>query len=124
MAATFAPWPGNPLARLVPLAYSEPGLVFVSALGNLLVGVSFPFRYELLGARQARQLVRLAVAAAGVQILVSATARWVGAFARPMGLAANGAILATGYHHYRTAFYKYGVVGRRDSEFRTRDLTE
>jgi O-antigen/teichoic acid export membrane protein len=124
MVIASVPWHGNPLARLVPLAYSEPGLVLVSALGNLLLGVSFPFRYELLGAHQARHLVQVAIPAAGTQIVVSATALWVGAFARPLGLAANGAILAVGYHRYRTAFYKYGVVGRRSSEFRTRDLTD
>jgi O-antigen/teichoic acid export membrane protein len=107
-AVLVRPWPGNPVAALLPLAYAVPGLVLVSVLANMLIGVVFPMRAELLAARRERALVRVAVLSAALQTAVSAGSAWVGAFARPLGVSVNGAMLWLGYSRLRQALYTAG----------------
>jgi len=107
-AITALPWRGNPMAFLLPLAYVEPGLVLVSVIATLLVGVVYPYRSELLGARRERSLVRVAVVAATLQMMITAAAGWngAGAFARPLGVGMNGAALWLGCGLFRSRLYR------------------
>ena len=108
-APTIVPWWGNPLGVLVPQAYAVDGLVLVSVLALVLVGVAFPPRTELIGAGLERALVRVALLAGIVQCL-AAVASLIGAFARPVGVGFFGIMLLLGCWHYRRRLYQ-GVGG-------------
>jgi O-antigen/teichoic acid export membrane protein len=110
-----APWHGNPVATLLPLAYAERGLVGLSVLANLLICVVFPLRSELVAAGWQRPLLRVAALSAAIQTAVSACAAWAGAFARPAGVAASGAVLWLGYSRYRSALYAAAPTGGMDA---------
>ena len=91
-AATIVPWWGNPLGVLIPQAYAVDGLVLVSVLALVLVGVAFPPRTELIGAGLERALVRVALLA-GIAQCPAAFAPLIGAFARPVGVGLFGIML-------------------------------
>jgi O-antigen/teichoic acid export membrane protein len=118
-AVVLQPWPGNPVAALLPVAYAVPWLVGVSVVANVLIGVVFPIRAELVAARRERALVRVAVLSAAFQTAVSASAPWVGAFARPLGVSASGAVLWLGYSRLRLALYAAGDEPSRPSSLMT-----
>ena len=105
-AVTIVPWWGNPLGVLVPQAYAVDGLVLVSVLALVLVGVAFPPRTELIGAGLERALVRVALLAGIVQCLAAVAAPWIGAFARPVGVGLFGIVLLLGCWLYRRRLYQ------------------
>jgi O-antigen/teichoic acid export membrane protein len=105
-ALTIVPWWGNPLGVLVPQAYAVDGLVLVSVLALVLVGVAFPPRTELIGAGLERALVRVALLAGIVQCLAAVASPWIGAFARPVGVGLFGIVLLLGCWHYRRRLYQ------------------
>jgi O-antigen/teichoic acid export membrane protein len=105
-ALTIVPWWGNPLGVLVPQAYAVDGLVPVSVLALVLVGVAFPPRTELIGAGLERALVRVALLAGIVQCLAAVASPWIGAFARPVGVGLFGIMLLLGCWHYRRRLYQ------------------
>jgi O-antigen/teichoic acid export membrane protein len=112
-AMTVLPWWGNPFGALVPKAYAVPGLVLASVLGYVVVGIVFPYRSELLGAHQERLLPPVAMLAGAAQLVVTAGAAWVGAFARPLGGGIFGLVLWAGYRRHRQAMYRNeGSPGR------------
>lgn len=90
-------WQGNPLADLVPAAYTVSGLIIISVLANALNGASFPLRLELVGADRERALfwtdgianVAMVVTALVFAVAGSGSLFWAGA-ARPAGMAAMG----------------------------------
>jgi O-antigen/teichoic acid export membrane protein len=105
-AVTIAPWWGNPLGALVPQAYAVDGLVLASVLALVFVGVAFPPRTELIGAGLEKPLVRVAMLAGVLQCLAAVAAPWIGAFARPTGVALFGVVLLLGCWHYRRRLYR------------------
>jgi O-antigen/teichoic acid export membrane protein len=105
-AATVAPWWGNPLGALIPQAYVVGGLVPLSVLAFVLVGVAFPPRTELIGAGLEKALARLALLAGMLQCAAALVATWIGAFARPLGIAIFGVFLLLGCWRQRRALYE------------------
>lgn len=92
-----ADWWGNPLAQLLPTAYAVPWLVAATIVAQTVTGMLFPFRSELLGARQEAPLTRLEIVASLQRVVVAATARWTYAYAIPLGYLALGAVRWLGY---------------------------
>jgi hypothetical protein len=105
-------WWGNPFATLVSKAYDVPGLVLASVLGYVVVGVVFPYRSELFGARQERLLPRIALLAGIAQLVTTVSAVWVQAFARPLGGTVFALVLWFGYRHHREAMYRAEPAGK------------
>jgi O-antigen/teichoic acid export membrane protein len=108
-AATITPWWGNPLGALIPQAYVIGGLVPLSVLAFVLIGVAFPPRAELVGAGQERALTRLALLAGVLQCAAAVAAAWIGAFARPLGVAIFAVVLLLGCWRQRRALYEGAV---------------
>ena len=87
----------NPLATLLPNAYAIPGLVLATLAANVLNGLNFSQRAELLGAGQARTLARVEVAGNVMRMGVAAMAGALQSFAIPVGLIVLGVVRVIGY---------------------------
>jgi len=111
-ALTVVSWWGNPFAVLVPKAYDVPGLVLASVLCYVFVGLVFPYRSELFGARQERVLPRIAMLAGIAQLIVTVSATWIQAFARPIGGTIFALVLWAGYRRHREAMYRAEPAGK------------
>ena len=104
-ALTVVPWWGNPLARLVPQAYAVAGLVPVTVLSFVLLGLTIIPRGELTGAGRERVLPQVGLVAGVLQCAAALTAVWVGAFARPLGVALFGVVVLLGYAYHQRLVY-------------------
>ncbi|MDJ0952873.1 MAG: hypothetical protein QNJ81_04280 [Acidimicrobiia bacterium] len=89
-------WALNPMAWLVPAAYTMSGLVVATVVANLLAAVFLIIGRELLGAGQARSLAIISIIATPALPLAAATAGTTGAFARPIGYIVEGSIRVLG----------------------------
>jgi O-antigen/teichoic acid export membrane protein len=98
----------NPLATLLPNAYAIPGLVLATLAANVLNGLNFSQRAELLGAGQARTLARVEVAGNVMRMGVAAMAGALQSFAIPVGLIVLGIVRVIGYS--RNLKRHYGAV--------------
>jgi O-antigen/teichoic acid export membrane protein len=107
-ALTVVPWWGNPLGTLVPQAYVIAGLVPVTVASYVLFGLPMIPRSELTGAGRERVLPQVGLAAAVVQCAASLSTVWIGAFARPVGVALFGAVLLLGYAYHQRLVYATG----------------
>jgi O-antigen/teichoic acid export membrane protein len=107
-ALTVAPWWGNPLARLVPQAYVVAGLVPATVASFVLFGLPIIPRSELTGARRERVLPQVGLVAGVLQCAAALSAVWIGAFARPLGVALFAAVLLVGYAHHQRQVYGEG----------------
>jgi O-antigen/teichoic acid export membrane protein len=105
-ATTIVPWWGNPLGTLIPQAYVVEGLVALSVLGFVVVGVSFPPRTELIGAGMERSLAGVALLAGALQCAAAFSAVWIGPFARPVGLTLFATVLVLGCWRQLKALYE------------------
>jgi len=103
---TAAAWPGNPLAKLVPSAYTLPWLVPMTVLSMIAITIGFSHRAQLVGGGRERLLPRVAVVAGVLQSATAFTAPWVGAFARPVGVVVFGVTLVIGFERYRRRMYR------------------
>lgn len=86
------PWAGNPMRALVPSAYVVDWLVLATIAANgafVWIGIIVA---ELTATRRERSVAVVSIAVAPIQILAAATAAHTGAFARPMGIGARGAL--------------------------------
>ena len=90
-------WKWNPVHHVLPNAYAVSGLVSATILGNLLIGMDWPYRSELIGAGRETSLARLEGSANAARIAVAATAPVTGAFAIPAGLVTMAAVRSIGY---------------------------
>ena len=99
LAVASFDWAVNPMAHLVPNAYVIPGLTAASIAANLAVSAVYAHRLELLGGRRERSLARIDAASAVLPVVGAATAAVTLSFARPLGLAAQGAFQFLGYRH-------------------------
>jgi len=104
-AVTAAPWWGNLFGDLVPQAYALRGLVALTVLSYVLLGLPFPQRAELIGAGRERFLPRAAFVAGLAQCAATLSALWIGAFARPVGVGIFGIAAWFGYRRHRGALY-------------------
>jgi O-antigen/teichoic acid export membrane protein len=90
-------WEWNPVHHVLPNAYAVSGLVSATILGNMLIGMDWPYRSELIGAGRETSLARLEGGANAARIAVAATAPVTGAFAIPAGLVTLAAVRSLGY---------------------------
>jgi O-antigen/teichoic acid export membrane protein len=104
-ALTMVPWWGNPLAELVPQAYVVAGLVPVTVASFVLFGLPIIPRSELTGAHRERVLPKVGLVAGVLQCAAALSAVWIGAFARPLGVALFGAVLLLGYAYHQRLVY-------------------
>jgi O-antigen/teichoic acid export membrane protein len=104
-ALTMVPWWGNPLAELVPQAYVVAGLVPVTVASFVLFGLPIIPRSELTGAHRERVLPKVGLVAGVLQCAAALSAVWIGAFARPLGVALFGAVLLLGYAYHQRLLY-------------------
>ncbi len=89
-------WVLNPMAWLVPTAYTVGGLVIATILANLLAAVFLIYGRELLGAGHARALAIISIFATPALPLAALTAGATEAFARPLGYIIEGSIRVIG----------------------------
>jgi hypothetical protein len=89
----------NPAARLLPNAFVVSGLVLVSIGANLLNGMAFAHRYELLGRGREPAIARGEAIGAAGQVAATVTAGALGAFAKPLGLALLGILRLIAFLH-------------------------
>jgi O-antigen/teichoic acid export membrane protein len=122
-AATIAPWWGNPLGALIPRAYVIPGLVTASVAAFVLFGVPIIARSELTGAGRERVLSQVGLVAGVFQCAIAVSAIWIGAFARPLGVALFSAILIVGYAYHQRAIYRAGRLPLAETSGRTRGIS-
>jgi hypothetical protein len=109
-ALTAAPWWGNPLGALVPQAYVVTGLVPAAVASFVLFGLPMILRSELTGAGRERVLPQVGLVAAALQCAAALSAVWIGAFARPLGVALFGVVLLLGYAYHQRVVYRAGEV--------------
>ena len=105
-------WALNPLRGLAEEAYVVGALVIVTIFANLLNGVAFPNRFELIGANKERSLLGAEIAANGVQLgiatvmaVVAGPSVTVGAMTRPVAFAGLGASRLLLYHRELRSHY-------------------
>lgn len=106
-------WGVNPMARLVPAAYVEPGLVAATIGVNVLLATAFLFGHELAAARRQRALAFVAIATAPLRLLTAATAGVTGAFARPLAQGAGIGANLVAYQVLRRDHYRVEVTEAR-----------
>ncbi len=97
LALVGFPWAASPLTRLVPNAYHVPHLLLLSVIGNIVIGMDWPFRSELIGSGRASTLAKLEAAANAARTSIGATAGVIGAFAIPVGYLAHALVRSAGY---------------------------
>jgi len=84
-------WTWNPLSHVLPNAYAISGLIAVTLVANLVNGLNFSQRAELLGAGEFTDLARTELAGNVVRTAIAATAGASRSFAIPVGLVALAA---------------------------------
>ena len=98
-------WHGNPLANLVPNAFVISGLAAVSILANVVQGLSFPWRSELLGGRHERRLVRIELIGNTCRVGAATASSILQSFSLAVGLTALALIRLIGYRHSRSQLF-------------------
>ncbi|MDJ0497358.1 MAG: hypothetical protein QNJ89_05970 [Acidimicrobiia bacterium] len=107
-------WVGNPMAYLVPSAYTVAGLAAFTILANLVTTASFLQGDELAGAGRVRILAGISWFSGVLGLLASLTASVTEAFARPLaGLVAAATRYAA---QTRALASAYVVTPAHDSE--------
>jgi hypothetical protein len=104
-------WSWSPLTRLLPNAYHVPHLLLILLIGNIVIGMDWPYRAELLGAGRASTLARLEATANLVRAAIGATAGVIGAFAIPIGYIALALVRSAGYRFALRSLYTAPIGG-------------
>lgn len=87
-------WIGNPMALLVPTAYTIEWLVVATVFANIFMAAMVLVLQELTAAKRSRTIALVSMISAPFQLLAAATAGVTEAFARPLSLVVgNGARL-------------------------------
>ena len=111
LAITAADWAWNPVAALVPAAYSVAGLVAVTAIGNIVLSLELPLRAEMIGARLERRYASVTGWWSGVVVAIAASSTFTRAFARPLGELVRGAGQIAGYDTATSSAYRVRRLG-------------
>ena len=97
LALVGVPWSWNPLTRLVPNAYHVPHLLLINVIGNMVIGMDWCYRSELIGAGRTSALAKLEAVANTARTAIGATAGLIGAFAIPVGYLTLALVRSVGY---------------------------
>jgi hypothetical protein len=108
-------WWLNIARDVVPAAYAVSGLVLATCLANVLVGLGFPNRYELLGGGREPWVTAVEVAGQGGRTVAALAVSGIGSFVIPLGDAILGLIRVSGYKVKVREIYtgREGQEGRR-----------
>ena len=98
-------WMGNPMARLVPVAYVVEWLVIATVLADALYVAVALLVQELTAAQRTRTVALVSLASAPLQLAAATTAGVTQAFSRPLSLAVGSGLRLAGYRHAVTGFY-------------------
>lgn len=90
-------WVLNPLAALVPRAYSLPGLAAAAILAAVVHSGVFARRSELVGLERSRTIARIDIMGAVLRVALSASALVVGPFALSLAMAGQAVFRRTAY---------------------------
>jgi len=97
----------NPAFRLVPAAYTIPGLVAMTVAANLMNALVLPRQFELVGAQRTGRLARAEGLANATRVAAGAAAApWLGSFALPASFLALGLSRWVGYLAALRGHYK------------------
>ena len=107
-------WVLNPMAYLVPSAYSLGGLAALTILANLVTAATFLQGDELAGAGRVRSLAGISWFSSIVGLVASLTAATTGAYARPLAGLVGAA--ARYIAQARALVTAYGEERDRDAE--------
>lgn len=99
-------WPLNVGREVVPAAYAMGGLVLAVCLANIVVGVGFPNRYELLGGGREPWVTAVEISGQGGRSLAALAVPGLGAFVIPVGDAVLGLARVVGYRMKVPSLYK------------------
>lgn len=97
LALVAVPWSWSPLVRLIPNAYHVPHLLLINVIGNMVIGMDWPYRSELIGAGRTSALAKLEAVANASRTAIGATAGLIGAFAIPVGYLSLALVRSVGY---------------------------
>jgi hypothetical protein len=93
LAVAGGPWLWNPVYHIIPTAYDLPGLVALMIIAHVVGGVFAPHQRELLGGRKEKALARIHVWASALSVVLATTAAAIGAYAKPVSLLGQNALL-------------------------------
>lgn len=122
------PWAWNPVAHVIPLAFTVPGLTLVSIVAEVGRGVSSPYRSELLGARRESNMALIEGIGGGLRLLTTVGAPILQAFVVPVGFLVSNVSRIVGSSMSLMKHYRPKSVGVGGNEVRRRssraDATE
>lgn len=113
LAVAATDWVLNPMAYIVPAAYSVSWLVAAMVIANMTTAALYLDTNELLGARKAKELSVVSIVLSPILIGVAFTAGQIGAFAIPLGRILRNVCQAAWYRvmlrrHYPDSRYLRG----------------
>jgi O-antigen/teichoic acid export membrane protein len=104
-------WRWSPLVALLPNAYHVSGLVAVTVMGNMLIGMDWPYRSELLGGGRGADVAKLELVASAARAGAAGTAHITGPFAIPGGFIVHAAVRSIGYRFALRSFWQQQTHG-------------
>ena len=99
-------WVLNIAQDVIPKAYEVSGLVLAVCISNIVVGISYPGRYELLGARREPYVTFTEVVGQAGRTAVATAASALGAFVIAIGDIVLGLVRIIGYQIRLPAVYR------------------
>ena len=103
--------PLNVMAWLIPRAYEVTGLVLAVCVSNIVVGIAFPTRYELVGAGEEASVAAAESVGQAARLSTAAFTRALGPFAIAAGDAALGLVRFAGQRLRVPQIYRDAVDG-------------
>lgn len=104
-AITGVDWSWSPLGDAIPVAYVQTGLVALTVGANVVNGLVFPYRSELIGGRRNRALAGVEVYGNALRVAFAGAASTLRANAIPLGFFVLGAARWHGYRRLRSSLY-------------------
>jgi O-antigen/teichoic acid export membrane protein len=92
LAWAATPWPGNPLATLIPNAYELAGLAALEMVGYIIWNLSTPMIAEFTAARHQHWVSRLEGLAQAIRVVLAPLAALWGSYAVPFTQIVSGAV--------------------------------
>jgi len=118
LAWTGFDWPGNPMAWLVPEAYSIEGLTAVTIITFVVFGMLFSDESQLIGGGRELDIFRIYLIGTLVQIPIAFTAPVTESFALILSTLGFGIVRFFGYRWALSRLYPPGTA-RRDAPAHT-----
>lgn len=115
-------WAWNPFALLIPKAYVESGLVAVTVAGQLVLGIAYASRFEMLGAARERGIAVIELLGNSGRAAVALAAAVLGAYVLPLGLLVLGVARYAGCRFDLRTLYRPARSPQRPGAPPGRDL--